>query len=87
MKYKWRQLRFISYIQTLLFFAYLMTLMVHIYMPGYPEPLYAILAFSVYFFIVEIVIFVHGNLFLIFTSSDNIVDLFLVVGMIVYSSI
>ena len=87
MKYKWRQLRFISYIQTFFFFAYLMTLMVHIYMPGYSEPLYAILAFSVYFFIVEILIFVRGNLFLIFTSSDNIVDLFLVIGMIVYSSL
>jgi len=56
-------------------------------MPGNPDPLIAMLVFACYFFIVEIVIFVHGNFLLIFTSIENIVDLFLVISLVVYSSI
>ena len=61
--------------------------MVHLYLPGNPAPLIAMIIFACYFFIVEIVIFVQGKIFLIFTDIGNIVDLFLVISLLVYSSL
>jgi hypothetical protein len=87
LKYKWKQIKWISYLQTFIYFAYLLTLMVHTYMPANTEPHIAMLAFACYSFLFEIVLSTRGKIFLIFTSLERIMDLFIILALVVYCSL